>query len=118
MYFVAKEKIVLALGSPLSISIGVAFGTIAFPFTGAGLMAELIGISPDVSGIYGCIPTLDYFQHNSLSNQVMENFIENVFTESVTEVGKGAIGGSLKEIETAEKTQPAIVTQGGGELSI
>jgi hypothetical protein len=44
MDFVAKEKIVLALGSPLSIGIGVASGAIAFPFAPAGFMTKLAGI--------------------------------------------------------------------------
>jgi hypothetical protein len=40
----------------------------------------------------------------------MENFVENVFTEAVTEISKSTVGRGLKEIEAAEKTQPAIVT--------
>ncbi len=39
----------------------------------------------------------------------MENFIEDILTEAVTEVGKGAIGRSLEEIEAAEETEPAII---------
>ena len=58
-------------------------------------MAELIGIGPDVSGIYRRITTLDYLQYNGLSNQIMENFIEDIITETVTEIGKRTIGGSL-----------------------
>ena len=60
MDFVAKEKIVLALGSPLSIGIGVASGAIAFPFAPAGFMAKLAGIGPDMGGVDGSIATLDY----------------------------------------------------------
>ena len=40
MDFVAKEKIVLALGSPPSIGIGVASGAIAFPLAPAGFMTN------------------------------------------------------------------------------
>jgi len=39
----------------------------------------------------------------------MENFIEDILTEAVTEVGKGAVGRGLKEIEAAEETEPAII---------
>ena len=40
----------------------------------------------------------------------MENFVEGLLAEAVTEISKSAVGGGLKEIEAAEKTQPAIVT--------
>jgi hypothetical protein len=39
----------------------------------------------------------------------MENLIEDILTEAVTEVGKGAIGWSLKEIEATEEAKPAII---------
>ena len=35
----------------------------------------------------------------------MENFIEDILTEAVTEVGKGAIGGGLEEVEAAEEAE-------------
>jgi len=41
----------------------------------------------------------------------VENFIENVFTEAITEIGKSAVGRSLEKVETTEKTQAAIVAQ-------
>ncbi len=40
----------------------------------------------------------------------MEYFIEGLLSESVTEVGEGAIGGGLKKVEVTEEAQPAIVT--------
>jgi hypothetical protein len=104
MDFVAKEKVVLALGSPLSIGIRIASGTITFTLTGAGLFTEAIGISPEVCGIYGSTTTLDYLQDYSLGNQLMQDFIENLLTEAVAEVSEGAIGRGLEKIETAEKT--------------
>lgn len=118
MNLIAKEKIVLALGSPLGIGVGIAFRTIAFPFAGAGLMAEFTGISPDMGRIYGRVATFDYLQDDSLGNQVMKNIIENVFTEPVAEIGKSAVGRSLQEVEAAEKTQATIVAQGFSQLSI
>ena len=104
MDFVAKEGIVLALGSPLCISIRVTSGTITFTLTGAGLMAEFTCISPDVCGIYSGITTLDYLQDYSLGNQLVQDFIENLLTEAVAEVSEGAIGRGLEKIEAAEKT--------------
>ena len=58
--FIAKEEIVLALGSPLGIGVRVASGTITFPLTLAGLLTELIRISPEVSGIYSGIAAQYY----------------------------------------------------------
>ena len=118
MDFVAKEKVVLALGSPLSISVRVALGTITFTFTGAGLIAEFTGLSPDVSGIYSGIPAFDYLQDDSLGNQVMQNIIESVCTKAVTESGEGAVGRGFQEIEAAEETQTAVVAQGFSQLSV
>src|SRR3990172_6262166 len=98
MNFVAKEKILLTLGSPFSISIGEASRTIAFSFTFTGFITELIGISPDMSGVDGRITTLDYFKDNGLSNQVMEDFIEGLIPQTVTEISKGTIGRGLEKI--------------------
>ena len=45
----------------------------------------------------------------SLGNQPMENLIENILSEAVTEVGKGAVGGSLKEVKTAKEVEPSVI---------
>jgi hypothetical protein len=108
MDFVTKEKVVLALSSPLSISIGEAAGTSTLSFALTSFKTELIGVSPDMSRVDSRIPTLDYSEHNGLSNQVMENLIEDIITETVTEISKGTIGGSLQEIKAAQKTQAAV----------
>jgi len=60
MDFLAKETIVLALGSPLSLSVGVASGTIAFSFALAGFITKLVVIGPGMGGVDGSIATLDY----------------------------------------------------------
>jgi hypothetical protein len=60
MDFVAKEKMALALGSPLRIGIGIASGTIAFSFALAGFMAKLAGMRPDMGSVDGSITTMDY----------------------------------------------------------
>jgi hypothetical protein len=41
----------------------------------------------------------------------MENLIEDILTEAVTEVSEGAIGRGLKEVETAEKAKPGIIAK-------
>ena len=41
----------------------------------------------------------------------MENLIEIVLTEAVSEVGKGAIGRSFEEVEATKETEPGIITQ-------
>ena len=106
-----KEELILALGSPLSIGIGVTSRTTTFASTVAGPLSEFIGINPHMSGICDCIDTLYCFQYNSLSNQVMENFIVGILTKTVRKLVKAPLEGrSFKEIEAAEKTQPAIVT--------
>jgi hypothetical protein len=40
MDFIAEEEIVLALGSPLSIMVGVLPWAMALPLTGAGLLTK------------------------------------------------------------------------------
>ncbi len=42
----------------------------------------------------------------------MENFIENILTEAVAEIGKGAIGRGLKKVEAAEETEPGVIAKG------
>ena len=98
-----EEKIVLALGSPLSIGIGETAGTGAFAFALTGFIAELIGISPNVSGVDGRILNLDYLQADGLSNQVMQNLVENAIAQAIPEIGKATIGRSLKEIKTTKE---------------
>ena len=48
----------------------------------------------------------------------MENLIENVLAEAVTEVGKGAVRGGLKEVEAAEEAEPGVIAQSRSKLSI
>ena len=62
-----------------------------------------------MGGIYGGITTDNYLQSYSLGNQPVEDFVENILSQTVTEVSKGAIGGGLEEVEAAEETEPAII---------
>ena len=102
MHFVAEEDIFLILKSPLRITVRVVSAAVALPFTGAGFLAEAVGISPQMSGINGSIATLDYFQRYGLGNELVEALIEDVITQTVAEVGKTAVSGSLEEIEATE----------------
>ena len=42
----------------------------------------------------------------------MENLIEDVLAEAVTEVGEGAIRGSLEEVEAAKEAEPGVIAKG------
>ncbi len=74
-------------------------------------MAEFTGISPDMRRIYSGVATFDYLQDNSLGDQLVEDFIEGIFTETITEIGKSAVGRGLEEVEATEKTEAGIVAQ-------
>jgi len=39
----------------------------------------------------------------------MEHLIENLFSQAMTEVGKGSIGGCLEKVEVAKKTEPGVI---------
>ena len=39
----------------------------------------------------------------------MDNLIENILTEAVTEVSEGAVGGGLEEVEAAKEAEPGII---------
>jgi len=58
--FVAKEKVVLTLGSPLGVRVRVISVMVAFAFTGAGLLTKLTGVGPEMRRIYSSITTGDY----------------------------------------------------------
>ena len=88
---VAKEDVVLTLSSPLGIMVGIIPRAMALTFTGAGLLTEAAGVSPQVSRIDGGIATKDYLQRYRLGNKLVEAFVENVLAKTVAEVGEGAI---------------------------
>ncbi len=81
----------------------------ALPLTGAGLLTKLTWADPEMGWIYGGITTDDYLQDNSLSNQVMENLIENILSQAITEIGEGAIRGGLEEVKTTKEAEPGII---------
>lgn len=105
MNLIAEEGIFLCLMSPLGIGIGIFPGAITFAFAGAGLLAEFIGVGPDVSGIGSGIPAQDYLQGNRLSDQIMEYLVEGIISQTIAEVGEGAIGRGLEEVKVAEETK-------------
>ena len=64
MNLVAEKDIFLILVSPLGITVRVVSGAVALAFTGAGFLAEAVGISvrgisSQVSGIDGGIAAKD-----------------------------------------------------------
>jgi hypothetical protein len=71
VHLVAEEDVFLILVAPPGIAVRVVSGAVALPFTGAGLLAEAVGISPEVSGIDGGIATLDYLQGYGLGNKLV-----------------------------------------------
>ena len=83
----------------------------ALPLALASLLTKFTGISPKVSRIYSRITTVDYLKSYSLGNQPVENLIEYVLAEAITEVGKSTIGGSLEKIEATEETEPSVVAK-------
>jgi hypothetical protein len=48
----------------------------------------------------------------------VQDFVEKLFSETITEIGEGAIRRGLQKIEATEETKPGIVAEGGGKLSI
>jgi hypothetical protein len=88
---VAEKDIFLILVSPLGITVRVISGAVALPFTGAGFLAEAVGISAQMSGINGGIATKDYFQRYGLGNKLVETFIENILAQTMAEVGETAV---------------------------
>ena len=91
MHLVAEEDVFLILISPLGITVRVVSAAVALPFTGAGFLAEAVGIGSEVSRINGSIATLDYFQCYGLCNKLVKAFIEDVIAQTVAEVGKGTV---------------------------
>src|SRR4030043_111060 len=103
MNLIAEEGIFLCLMSPPGIGIGIFPGAITLAFAGAGLFAEFIGVGPDVSGIGSGIPAQDYLQGNRLSNQIMEYLVEGIISQTIAEVGEGAIGRGFHKVEATQK---------------
>jgi len=118
MDLIAEEDVFLGFMPPTGIRIGVFPGAVAPPLTGAGLFAKFVRVCPEVGGIHSGIPTDDYLEDYSLSNQAVEDVIENVVSQAVTEVGEGAIGRCLQEIESAKEAEPSIITQGRGKFAV
>ena len=42
----------------------------------------------------------------------MKRFIENILADAVTEVGKGAVGRGLEEVEATEQAEPGVIAKG------
>ncbi|MGB6873587.1 MAG: hypothetical protein WBE46_05575 [Dehalococcoidia bacterium] len=57
-----------------------------------------------MSGIVSGIVTSDYVERCALRNRPVETLIEGILAQPLAEVGEGATGERLKEIETAPRT--------------
>ena len=84
--------------SPLGIVIGILPGTVTLSFAGTRLLAEFVGVGPQVSGIGGGIPAQDNFQSDRLRNETVKYLIKSILSQAITEVGERAIGRCLQEI--------------------
>lgn len=51
---------------------------VALSFTGAGLLAEAVGVSAQVSTIGRSIDASDYVHHHVPGDKLIDTFIENV----------------------------------------
>jgi len=118
MDLVAKESIFLALVPPGGILIGIGPGTATPSLAGTGLFARLVGVGPKMGGIDGSVASQDDLQGYSLGDQLMQDFVEEVFSQTITEVGEGAIRGGAKKIEAAEEAEASIVAEGGGKFTV
>jgi len=118
MNLIAKEGIFLGFMSPLGIVIGILPGALALSFARTSLLAEFVGVGPEVSGISGGIPAQDYFQNDRLSNETVKYLIESILSQAITEVGEGAVGRCLQEVEAAKEAKPGVITEGSNKFAI
>ena len=71
-----------------------------------------------MGGIDGGVSSQDDLQGYSLGDQMMQDFVEEVFSQTITEVSEGAIRGGAKEIEASEEAEASIVAEGGGKFTV
>jgi hypothetical protein len=48
----------------------------------------------------------------------MKDFVEEVLSQTITEVSEGAVGRSLEEIEATEEAEPGVVAKSRGKFPI
>jgi hypothetical protein len=70
-----------------------------------------------VRGINGELQGLCLNKTEALGNEIDQNFIENIFSESFSKIMKGIVLGSLAVRETAEVSQSSIETELFSEVS-
>ena len=48
----------------------------------------------------------------------MKGFIEDVLSQTITEIGESAVGRRLQEVESAKEAESGIISQGGSQMPI
>ncbi len=48
----------------------------------------------------------------------MENLIENVLSQAITEIGEGTIRRGLEEVEATTEAEPGVIAQSGTKLAV
>lgn len=106
MDLVSEEGVGLGLMSPLGIGVGVFSEALALAGAVADLDAELVGAGPDVGGIHGGVDLLlDQACGDGLCDELMEDGIEGVLSQSGAELGEGCVGGGVEEVEATEELE-------------
>lgn len=48
----------------------------------------------------------------------MEDFVENVFTEAVTEISVSTVGGGLEKVEAAKEAELSVIAKGRSKFTV
>lgn len=116
--FVSEEAVSFGLMSPPGILVGIGFQAVAFSFTGADFDAELVGESPDVSGVNcGVDEVFDQADSNGLCDEAVEDFLEGFCSQAFSEVGEGGMRGGLEEVKATEGLESNIEGEAFGKVS-
>ncbi len=116
--FVSEQGVGFGFMPPLCIGVGIGFQTFPGSCAFAELDAELVGAGPEVGGIpCGVSFFLNEAYGTGLSDEVMEESIEGVLSESGTEWGEGGMGGGRKEVEVTEEVEPDVPLELVGQIS-
>ena len=109
---VSEEGVGLSLMSPLCIGVGVCSKALALFGAGADFDAEVVGASPEVGGVPGCVGFfLDQPYGDRLCDKLMEDGIAGILSQSVAELGEGSVGRSVQEVKATEELKSDVEFQ-------